>query len=328
MIAVDSALDVRYVNFIGSKMLAIPRRNLLGKPFPATYEKAHEDLLTLCRALLIRCQEHASIQTDSIVIGDTTKIYYDLIAAPKAQRNGAIIVIQDKTTHHKMVELGKDFVANASHELRTPITIIRGFAETLHDMPELPKDMIADITEKIVRNCQRMDSLVKSLLTLADIENIPEDRFVPCDLIPLIENCRVVVRSVYADAAITIEKSQESIVIDADPDILELAFINLLDNGAKYSKGPADIFVSITLKGDEVVITIRDKGIGIPEADLENIFQRFYTVDKAHSRRLGGAGLGLSIVKTIIDKHNGKISVTSTLGKGTTFTIVLPVHRI
>jgi two-component system phosphate regulon sensor histidine kinase PhoR len=325
VIAVDAAMHIRYINFIGSKMLAIPKRQLIGKPFPVIVGQASSPLLNKCRILMSACQEKLSMLTDSISIEDGKKIYLDLIAAPKAQRNGAILVLQDKSSHYRVLEMGKDFVANASHELRTPITIIKGFAETLQDLPELPRDMVVEITEKIVRNCQRMDTLVKNLLTLADLENLPDTRFQECDLVALAETCRQVVISVYEKAHIHIEKSHEAIIVAADPDILELAIINLLDNAAKYSNPPAHITIKLFQETDEARITITDKGIGIPPADLEHIFERFYTVDKARSRRLGGAGLGLSIVRTIIERHHGTISVTSTVGVGTTFTIRLPL---
>ncbi len=327
VIAVNAEMDVRYINFIGSKMIGVPRRQILGKPFPATDDKTYSQLLEKCRAMLIACQQKVSVLTDSISIGDTKKTYLDLIAAPKAQRNGAIIVLQDKSSNYRVLEMGKDFVANASHELRTPITIIKGFAETLQDLPELPRDMIMDITEKIVRNCQRMDTLVKNLLTLADLETLPDSRFQECDLIALMETCRQVVNAVYDSAQIEILKSSETVSVLAEPDILELAIINLLDNAAKYSNPPAKITIHISQEGEDVCIKISDKGIGIPPADLENIFERFYTVDKARSRRLGGAGLGLSIVRTIIEKHHGTISASSQVGEGTTFTIHLPSQR-
>ena len=195
-------------------------------------------------------------------------------------------------------------------------------------MPEMSREMLDEITEKIVRNCERMDNLVKNLLTLADIENIPESRFKPCDLVTLAENCRHLLQSVYTEAKVEINKSEDEMTIMADGDLLELAVINLLDNAAKYSKPPAEITISLTpVDEDEIKIEITDRGMGIPPEDVEHIFERFYTVDKTHSRRLGGACLGLSIVKNIIDKHDGLISATSTLGKGTTFTILLPKER-
>ncbi len=328
VIAVDQDMRIRYANYIGSRMLGLSRKHLLGTSFADILSKSRGSLLEKCCHLLETCQKKMTILTDSIFIADGKKMYLDLIAAPKPQHNGAILVLQDKSSHYKVLEMGKDFVANASHELRTPITIIRGFAETLHDLPELPREMVSDITEKIVRNCQRMDNLVKNLLTLADLENLPESRFQECDLIALAENSKQVVLSIYEDAKITIEKSKDTITVDADPDILELAIINLMDNAAKYSHPPARITVKIDQVGDEAHIAITDKGIGIPPEDIEHVFERFYTVNKAHSRRLGGAGLGLSIVKIIIEKHHGTISVSSVLKQGTTFTIVLPIHRL
>lgn len=328
VIAVDAKMIVRYVNFIGSKMLGLPKRHLLNKQFPQEGDKRLIPLIERCQNLLQACQDTGGVITDSISVGDLHKKYIDLIAAPKSQGNGAIIVLQDKSSHYKVLEMGKDFVANASHELRTPITIIKGFAETLQDLPELTSEMLEDITEKIVRNCERMDTLVKNLLTLADLEHLPETRFRQCDLVTLVENCRHLVESVYKDALIAIEKNQEEINVEADPDILELAVMNLMDNAAKYSSGGAKINVSIMQDDEEAVLKISDNGIGIPETDMEHIFERFYTVNKAHSRRLGGAGLGLSIVKTIIERHDGTITVESTPGKGTTFTIHLPLHRI
>jgi two-component system, OmpR family, phosphate regulon sensor histidine kinase PhoR len=327
VIAVDAEMNVRYINFVGSKMIGISRRQILGRPFPVTPQDVpFSPLLEKCRSLLEACQDKLNVLTDSISLGDGKKIYLDLIAAPKAQRNGAILVLQDKSSHYKVLEMGKDFVANASHELRTPITIIKGFAETLQDLPELPRDMVVDITEKIVRNCQRMDALVKNLLTLADLENLPESRFQECDLVALVETCKQVVLAVYETAQMTIEKSSESIIVAADTGILELAILNLLDNAAKYSNPPANIAIKIDQDADEAVLSITDQGIGIPPADLEHIFERFYTVDKARSRRLGGAGLGLSIVRTIVEKHHGTISVASVVGSGTTFSIRLPIH--
>jgi two-component system phosphate regulon sensor histidine kinase PhoR len=320
-------MSICYINFIGSKMTGIPRHTILGKKFPDAEAASHRELLEKCRFLLESCQKKLNMLTDSVSIGENNKLYLDLIAAPKAQRNGAILVLQDKSSHYKILEMGKDFVANASHELRTPITIIRGFAETLQDLPELPRDMVVDITEKIVRNCQRMDNLVKNLLTLADLENLPASRFQQCDLVVLAETCRQVVLSVYEDAQIVIEKNLESILVAADPDILELAILNLLDNAAKYSNPPGQITIRLDHEGEGESISISDQGIGIPPADLEHIFERFYTVDKARSRRLGGAGLGLSIVRTIIEKHHGTISVTSAVGEGTTFSIRLPMQR-
>lgn len=321
VLSVDGDLRVKYINYLASRMLLVPKKGVIGESLLLWEERAFRPLLQKAHALLKECLKRGCAVTDSLSTEEGRRSYFELIAIPKAQKRGVILILQDKSSHYKVLEVGKDFISNASHELRTPITIIKGFAETLHDMPDLPRDLVVDITEKIVRNCQRMDNLVKSLLTLADLENLPINRFQECDLVALVESCRQLILSVYPTAHVEIEKQAGSFIILGDPDILELAISNLLENAAKYSVAPAHIRVIFEENEKEIKMSIEDKGIGIPASSLEHIFDRFYTVSKAHSRRLGGVGLGLAIVKTIIEKHEGTISVSSIVGKGTTFTL-------
>jgi two-component system phosphate regulon sensor histidine kinase PhoR len=285
------------------------------------------ELFKSCYAINKLAFEKGNVVTDSTSIGETPKVYLDLIAVPKPLHAGTILVLQDKSSQQKVVEMGKDFIANASHELRTPITIIKGFAETLQDLPSVSASMLTEITEKIVRNCHRMDTLVKNLLTLSDIEYVPESKFSPCDVVALADNCRHLLLTLSATTRIDVEKSHDEIIIEADPDLLELALMNLLENGVKYSNPPAHLTIYLKQQGEEVLFAVQDRGIGIPPNDVSHVFERFYTVNKAHTRRLGGAGLGLSIVKTIIEKHEGTVSVASVLGQGTTFTFNIPMHR-
>lgn len=232
-----------------------------------------------------------------------------------------LATLLDSTGEYQKKQLGKDFVANASHELRTPITIIKGFAETMHDLPEISEAMLSEFTEKIVRNCQRMDNLVKNLLTLADLDYLPKARLQEVDLVGLIDNCSYTLLALYPNAQIESFHNEEIILVSGDPDLLELAIMNLLENGVKYSKGPPLLTITIADFGGRVELSIADQGIGIPAEDLDKIFERFYTVDKTHSRRLGGAGLGLSIVNAIVTKHDAEIAVTSDVDQGTTFTL-------
>jgi len=328
VIAVDEQMNVLYINFIACKLLGILRRQTLNHPLEAQNDKTNTELLQKCKHLLSESQDHGTIQTDSHSFGNDKKVYIDLVAAPKAHGRGAIIVLQDKTSHYRVLEMGKDFVANASHELRTPITIIKGYTETLQEMPKMTPELLSDITEKISRNCVRMETLVSDLLILADIENLPESRFHSCDLITILDSCQHTLESVYTDAKIHIEKTEDELTIGADSGLLELAINNLLGNAAKYSDGPAEITLKVSrTEEDEVRLEISDNGPGIPPEDLAHIFERFYRVDKTHSRRLGGTGLGLSIVKQIITQHDGTIDVTSTLGEGTTFVITLPLRH-
>jgi len=191
----------------------------------------------------------------------------------------------------KHIDNLKDFVANASHELKTPITIIRGFAETLHDHPELPIDTRIDVTEKIVKNCKRMTFLIKDLLTLSDVENIPDYKLIQCDLHDIILTCCNTLHEIFPDAQVAIHTDpDEQIFMAADPSLMELAMMNIIENAAKYSKPPAKIEINLIKNNDRILITFTDHGIGIPPEDLEHVFERFYTVDKAHSQKNGGVG--------------------------------------
>lgn len=318
VIAVDVKMIIAYANHMSLKLTSTPADSLIGRHFSVLHQPK-------CLALLEKCQDQQKPLTDQIeVLVDGKKAYLDIVASPKKQNGGAILVLQDKTAHYKIFEMRRDFVANASHELKTPITIIRGFAEALHDNPTLPIEIQQDVTEKIMRNCQRMTVLIKDLLTLADIENIPSSRLNDCDLEDLTRRCCAMLLEVFPDTDILLTKNQEFIHLIADPHLLELAIMNLIENAAKYSNRPAHLRIILEDQPAFVKIVIADQGIGIPLADQEHIFDRFYTVDKAHSQKMGGSGLGLSIVKTIVEKHEGQIQLQSEVGKGTTFTIILP----
>jgi two-component system, OmpR family, phosphate regulon sensor histidine kinase PhoR len=322
VIAVDNNRHITYSNHMAQKLLNYSG-DLLNQPFIATKQDK-------CDNLLENCQIENKPLSDTLELYLNGKKYYlEVIAAPKKESGGAILVLQDKTAHHKIFEMRRDFIANASHELKTPITIIRGFAEALHDNPDLPLQTRIDITSKIMRNCKRMTTLIKDLLTLADIENIPTSRLTECNLEELTKRCCGMLWEVYPDTILQINKSEErDVCLVADADLLELAIFNLIENAAKYSNRPAHITITLEEEPEKVRIRIADKGIGIPAADQEHIFDRFYTVDKAHSQKMGGSGLGLSIVKTIVEKHFGTISLESELGKGTTFTIELPIREM
>lgn len=324
VVAVDQNMIVTFLNVAASKFLQLDREATIGKEFPLSRNKE-------CYELLHNCQKEglplkATIQTD--VNGQN--LYLDSIAAPKHDNTGAILVMQDNSSHYKILEMRKDFVANASHELKTPITIIRGFAETLHDnVNELSYEMTKQITERIVRNCERMEMLIKDLLALADIENIPSYRLKKCDLLILTKKCRSMVLEVFPDASIFIDSdNQDEVLLICDPDLLEMAIFNLIQNAVKYSTAPADVKVSLKTAGKNVILEVADKGIGISAQDLDKIFERFYRANKERSKKVGGSGLGLSIVDTVIKKHFGKITVHSELGLGTTFTVTLPIREM
>lgn len=323
VVAVDENNQVTFVNLAASHFLGLKRDELIGKDFHISEESE-------CASLLEACQKEGKPLTGTLFKEvEGQNFYLDIIAAPKNDNKGAILVMQDKSAHYKILQMRKDFVANASHELKTPITIIKGFAETLNDNAEiLSREITKEITEKIVRNCDRMETLIKDLLTLSDIENIPFSRLQECNVIKLVEKCRAVILAVYPDANIQIKGPSSEVNLICDPDLLEMAIMNLIQNAVKYSPSPAQIRISVAQSDKTVTLQVADEGIGISSEDLEKIFERFYRVNKARNgQRIGGSGLGLSIVETVIHKHFGKINVASTLGKGTIFTITLPMRQ-
>ena len=318
VIAVDENLIITYANHMANKLINSEELDLIGKNFAILKQKE-------CLELLQKCQSELVPSTDTLEMNlGGKKLYLDVVAAAKKDHRGAIIVFQDKTAHYKISQMRRDFIANASHELKTPITIIRGFAETLHDNPGLDREIQEKVTEKIMRNCSRMTALIKDLLTLADIENIPSSRLSECHLENVVNRCKSMVLELFPEAVIEVKKQKEEAKLVADEDLLELAIMNLIENAAKYSPKPAKITVTLDDMEDHLTIKVADQGLGIPLEDQEHIFDRFYTVDKAHSQKMGGSGLGLSIVKTIIEKHFGTVELKSELGKGSTFIVTLP----
>lgn len=320
VIAVDQQYLVSYANRTALTLLELDQ-NIVGKPLPPGLHPKYQQLLVQC------CQKKALVVDEMEIRRANDRLYLNVVATPRDCGGGALLVLHDTSVHHRMLEMRKAFIANASHELKTPITVIRGFAETFHDNIDLPKETVQEVTSRIVDNCRRMTSIIKNLLTLADIENLPSFRVTPQSLVELIKNCCATVRSIWADADIVLNvEPNDPYEVEMDGSLMEMAITNLLDNAAKYSEGPAKIEVRLLKTPALVFIEVKDHGIGIPEPDLEHIFQRFYRVNKAHSTKLGGSGLGLSIVETIVNKHLGKIDVKSVLGQGSTFTISFPLH--
>ncbi len=322
VMGLDEKLQVTYVNCIASKFLKTEEKKIVGK-FLGDCFLQDSYLIDLVKK---SCREN-KILTHPLVIHEKEDIYLDIIIIPKKQKNGVILVFQDKTIDYKMLQVGKDFIANASHELRTPITIIRGFAETLEDHPELDPEVVKGITEKIVRTCIRLNGIVKSLLTLADLEHVSKIKFKKVNLVLVVENSIHFLQSSFEEVQVEFIKQEEEAYVFVDSNLLELAFINLLENAVKYSNPPIELKIYLEKEGDHFLLKIVDKGVGIPQPDLNHIFERFYRVDKARSRKHGGSGLGLSIVKTIVEKHHGKIYVHSKIYEGSCFTVELPQFR-
>ncbi len=321
VIAVDNQFNVTYVNEIALKMFLLNRDDLL---------RQHISTLksTKCEALLRNCMEKNKIIYDTLDLenGDQ-KIPLGVVVTPKEDQ-GAILVLQDKSNVFQILDMGKAFIANASHELKTPLTVIRGFSEALNDQPDLPIEKRQEITERILNNCLRMDALVKNLLTLTDIENLPQSQLKPCDLTSAIDESVTTLHDLHKEVQVDVKDATESeAIIQADPDLLDRAIMNLLENAVKYNHRKPHIKIELSKSKGQIKLSISDNGMGIPAKDLPLIFDRFYRVDKARARKLGGSGLGLSIVQIIVEKLQGTISLDSKVDEGTTFTILFPEDK-
>ncbi len=237
----------------------------------------------------------------------------------------AVVTLHDLTEMKRLEKIKKEFVVNVTHELRTPLTAIKGFVETLEEEGDKKKQNYLRI---IKRNTDRLIRIVEDLLSLTELEEkeFPLERE-EVNLKELAENVLKIFEqeAKEKDLYLKLLADEKLPLVRADSFRLEQMFVNLLDNGLKYTE-KGGVTVDLKWKEGEVIIEVQDTGIGIAAEHLPRIFERFYTVDKARSRKLGGTGLGLSIVKHIVLLHGGKIQVKSDLGLGTKFTVTLPVR--
>lgn len=243
-------------------------------------------------------------------------------------KKGAVIVMHDMTRIHRLEEVRRDFVANVSHELKTPITSIKGFVETLLEGALANPQEAKRFLEIIARHADRLNAIVDDLLSLSRLEEDSENRrlfFENAYLKPVLVST-VELSSYKAEKKnISVELiCDERICAKINSALIEQAVFNLIDNAIKYSPDNSSIKITIQRNAKEVLISVCDKGCGIEEQHLSHVFERFYVVDKSRSRRLGGTGLGLSIVKHIAQVHGGRVTVESKINEGSKFTIHLP----
>lgn len=257
---------------------------------------------------------------------------YQLKYAPfrneKNNVGGIIIVFQDITEHHKLDNMRKEFVANVSHELKTPITTIKSYTETLMDYMEMEPELSHKFLTVIDNECDRMTRIVRDLLQLSNLDyNKTEWSKEECEVKEFIEDIilklEFSIKEKNHKLTLNIDENLPHIFVDKDG--IEQVILNVISNAIKYTPQGGHIEVSVTNKDGKVVVNVKDNGIGIPEEDIDRIFERFYRVDKGRSRDLGGTGLGLSIAKEIVEANGGQIKLSSELGIGTEVDIILPI---
>lgn len=262
-----------------------------------------------------------------ITVGDKVlNMFFAQFKDENDRPSGVMVLIQDITEHVKLDNMRKEFVADVSHELKTPITSIMGYADTLLE-GEYDKDTQNRFLNVIAEEARRMAKLVTDLLTLSRFDNnqILQEK-VRFDLGALVKQCQEKVQ-------IEIDKKKHKVEcfvtadvpnVYADREGIERVVLNILTNSIKYTPDGGTIKIYVGFVYNDAYIKVIDNGLGIPEEDLNRIFERFYRVDKARTRQMGGTGLGLSIAKEILDKNNGSIDIKSEKGKGTEVVIRIP----
>jgi two-component system phosphate regulon sensor histidine kinase PhoR len=239
---------------------------------------------------------------------------------------GAIVVASDISQLRRLEQVRQEFVANASHELKTPLASIKACVETLLDGALDDVEIRVRFLQTVGEQTERLDKLVRDLLALTRIES--EERQPTLHPVALANVIEVCIHQHLQNAErkqmrlITVPPEQH-VQVFADEESLEQVLDNLIDNAIKYTNAGGTITVRWGAEGERCRLEVEDTGIGIPQAHLPRVFERFYRVDRARSRELGGTGLGLSIVKHLVQIMGGTVSVSSRLGKGTTFTVEL-----
>ena len=251
------------------------------------------------------------------------------LAAVPMENDGTLILMLDLTDALHRLETHRQLVANVSHELKTPLTAIRGYAETLEDGALERPEVAKLFTGRILEQCQRLEDVLKDLLLVARLESEGSDREAPqaVDLVAALRRGLEVVASQAQAKSVHLQLH----VTDPVPPLLGHAneldhlLLNLLENSIKYNRENGRVDVTVSRQGDQLCLEVQDTGIGIPSSDVRRIFERFYRVDKGRSRQQGGTGLGLAIVQQAVALHRGTIAVDSELGSGSCFRVHLPI---
>ena len=323
IIAFDMEGDIIHINPAAVQLLNLSKKE---HNFNQIFQKLHTDI-NLEKIVYL---ENWTSSEQRINIGEK---YVNLLFAPFQDEGGkpagVIVVIQDITEHVKLDNMRKEFVADVSHELKTPITSIMGYADTLLES-DYDKEMQTKFLGVISSEARRMAKLVTDLLTLSRYDNkkiIKEEA--EFDLGDLTKKClerlrfEIEKKGHHTECFVTANVPP----VKADRYGIERVILNIISNAIKYTKEDGTIKVYVGFVYNDAYIKVIDNGIGIPAEDLTRIFERFYRVDKARTREMGGTGLGLSIAKEILDQNHGSIDIKSEAGKGTEVVIRIPVNK-
>lgn len=320
VILVDRAGRINLVNRAARELLGVQERDAFGK--------SHVEIVksyTLSQLIdQVLCTGKPGRGEISLIFPceRTLEVYSAPIFGDRQESRGVVVVLHDISEIRRLERVRAEFVANVSHELKTPVTAVKGFAETLLAGALYNYRAAEEFVNIINEEAGRLSRLIHDLLELSKIES--KEVKMQIETLELGSEVKRIVNKIMPqlqkkELGLGIDVPHKGIVVQADRDRLEQVLINLLDNSLKYTPREGRVEVSIKERSDEVVVAVKDTGIGIPGEDLPRIFERFYRVDKARSRKLGGTGLGLAIVRHIVEAHGGRVWVESEVGKGSTF---------
>jgi two-component system sensor histidine kinase SenX3 len=272
---------------------------------------------------LIRGASVGHVGSEQIELAGPPQRVLDIHVTPLAE-GGSIATIDDITERWKLDQIRTDFVANVSHELKTPVGAISVLAETIEG--ETEDELVLRLVRRMIMESQRMSRTIDDLLELSRIEMGGEILLTPIDLDDVAREAIERAQPIASRQGVSIHFDFKTAQRTINGDYFQLvsAVSNLVDNAVKYSNEGGEVFVTTSSDDENVELTVQDKGIGIPMASLERIFERFYRVDRARSRGTGGTGLGLAIVRHVVTNHGGEVNVRSREGEGSTFLLRFP----
>ncbi|MBL7662972.1 PAS domain-containing protein [bacterium] len=329
VIAVDAEERIIKLNSAAARFLNLTDMHARGRSIVEAFH--HAGLERFVRAVL---KSNSFSETELVFVMQEREFIVQASAQPLALDNsgkrGAVVVLHDISRLKRLEELRKEFVSNVSHELKTPITSIKGSVETLLDGAyRNPADALKFL-EMIARHTDRLDKLIESILSLARLESeakVDAHNFEEFKIDDIFQSVQQICRDRALARGIQLELTcPPELMLQADRMLVEQALVNLVNNAIDYSDPRGVIQLLAISEDDEIILSVKDNGIGIESKHLPRIFERFYRVDQARDRKSGGTGLGLAIVKHICQVHGGYPSVESVPGKGSTFKIHMPRH--
>jgi signal transduction histidine kinase len=315
VIAADARGAIVSCNAAARRLLEFPP----GDALPPLSELFHDQQH---RALMREVLEGRAVERREMELGDRTV----LVSGRTLPDGGALLVMNDVTDMRRLETVRRDFVANVSHELKTPLTAIAGYAETLAAEAD-PTSQTAGFAATIRQNARRMQQLVDGLLDLSRIESghwQPKRSVVEIEAAARDAWAPFAERATTAHIRLDIAIPREAHALSADPDALRQIFTNLFDNALRHTPAGGAIGVAAEVLADGVAVSVADTGNGIPAEHLPRIFERFYRVDPGRARHQGGTGLGLAIVKHLVEAHGGRVEAESILGHSTTIRLHFP----